>query len=79
MSNIGTSDIVNQTYSSVITTIDYNELKSMMDDNIKVDAKNAIIFSIPRENNTDIKGAGSIWLTDNDGNLYPLTKPIETV
>ena len=78
MSNIANKNASNKTFNSIITTLSWTDLYKKMNDNIPISATNALIFSIPRSENgeEDLIGEGSIWLTDENGNLYPMTKPI---
>lgn len=81
MSNIGSSSIIGKQLRAVITTATEEELKLFKQNNRSCDAKNTIIISVPQEQNEDgttqdKEGAISIWLSDNDGKLIQVTKPI---
>lgn len=76
MSKVGSEQSRGQVFKSVITNAEFNDLNRLKTNNIPVEAHNAIIFSIPQQNGEDIEGEGSIWLSDSDGYLYNITKPI---
>lgn len=77
MSNIGSNNITGQSFKPVITNATFDELNNLQINNVQVAANNAIIFSIPQNTDgTDKPGEGSIWISDNDGYLYCMTKPI---
>ena len=74
MSKVGSTNMTGQIFKPVLTNATWEELSSI---ETPLAAHNAIIFSVPIDkDNEDIKGAGSIWLTDNDGYLYCISNPI---
>lgn len=75
MSKICNESIVGQLFKPIITPMTDDELKQFEKQSIGIN--NAIIFSIPQTSSgEDDKGKGSIWLTDSNGYVYQLTKPI---
>ena len=78
MSKIGTEAIIGQIFKPIVTTFDYYELRSFMNNNTSVGVNNAVIFSIPAsENGNDDPNKTSIWATDESGMLCPLSFPAE--
>jgi hypothetical protein len=81
MSNIGSSDIIGKQLRAVITTATETELKSFKESNRTCEAKNCIIISVPQKTENDgtvhdAEGKITLWLSDNDGKLIQVTKPI---
>jgi len=81
MSNIGSSDIVGKQLKAVITNATEAELNVFKNSDKSCEAKNTIIISVPQKTETDgtvhdEEGKISIWLSDNDGKLIQVTKPI---
>ena len=78
MSKVSNSNnTIGQLFKPVITNITEETLEKYKVDNQSIGINNAFIISIPQDTNgDDLPGAGSIWLTDNDGLLYQLTKSI---
>ena len=81
MSNIATNSIVGKIFNPIVTNLTYEELDTMRAEETSINIPNCILFSIPQTNyvsgdNEDIQGEGSIWLTDTNGYLYCMTKPI---
>jgi len=78
MSKIGNlNNTMGQLFKPVVTNITEETLEKYRTENLSIGITNAFIISIPQDNNgNDLQGAGSIWLTDNDGLLYQLTKSI---
>lgn len=74
MSKIGTINATGTVFKPTITNATYDELMEMI--NTPLNVGNALIFSVPQSNGEDINGEGSIWMTDGDGYLYPITEPI---
>ena len=74
MSKIGTINTTGTIFKPTITSATYDELMAMI--NTPLNVNNALIFSVPQNNGEDINGEGSIWMTDGDGYLYPMTEPI---
>jgi len=77
MSNIGSSNIVGKQLRAVITNASADELENFKNNNGSCEAKNCIIISVPQEDGKDKEGALSIWLSDNEGKLIQVTKPIK--
>ena len=80
MSNISRSNIVGKIFNPIVTDISYETLEDILNNNESINVPDAILFSIPKENNVNNKEfendkfyEGSIWLTDTDGYLYPMT------
>lgn len=81
MSNIGSSDIVGKQLKAVITNATEAELNAFKNSDKSCEAKNTIIISVPQKTENDgtvhdEEGKISIWLSDNDGKLIQVTKPI---
>lgn len=76
MSKIGYYKDIKDTFKPIITNLTETELNEIKVNNKSINISNAFIISIPQDNDEDIEGQGSIWLTDKDGYLYQLTKPI---
>lgn len=75
MSKIGTINTTGTIFKPTITNSTYDELMTMI--NTPLNVSNALIFSVPQNSNgEDIVGEGSIWLTDGDGYLYPISEPV---
>ena len=79
MSKIGTNNIIGKPFIPIVTTLSFNELNELKENNKSIEITNGIIFSIPQDEQTgeDKEYEGSIWLTDNNGLLYPLTLTIK--
>jgi hypothetical protein len=77
MSNVGTT-MINQSFKPIVTTATETQLNSYKNSNKPINVCNALIFSIPNGEN-DIVNSGSIWLSDSNGYLYQMTKPINNV
>lgn len=76
MSKIGTQNTTGAVFKPTITNASYDELYKLMTNNISLNVTNGLIFSVPQNNGEDIVGKGSIWMTDAEGYLYPITEPI---
>jgi hypothetical protein len=79
MSKIGTTDLVGQLFKAVVTTLNDSELDNYVQKDMSIGVNNAIIFSIPQgSEGVDLPGHGSIWISDSNGYLYQMTKPINS-
>lgn len=84
MSKIGTNtNIINDQIKTVITTETFDNLQQIMENNISVGITNGIIISIPQvisedQSYDDIKNA-SLWMSDGNGLLYPITYPLSEI
>lgn len=77
MSKVGSTNIIGQMFKPIITNATYDELNNLKVNNTALTVHNAIIFSVPIDSEgNDIENTGSIWLTDSDGYLYCMSKPI---
>ena len=77
MSKIG-QIINNRSFNPIITNIDFNTLNGYVTAGKSINVSNAFIISVPQnEDGVDKVGAASIWMTDADGYLLNITKPIE--
>ena len=81
MSNIATNSIVGKVFNPIVTNISYDELNQMRMEEVSINIPNCMLFSIPTTDPNsgkleDIPNEGSIWLTDANGYLYCMTKPI---
>ena len=82
MSNIATNSIVGKIFSPIVTNLTYDELDEMRVTDVSINIPNCILFSIPTTFNSgknmyeDNQNEGSIWVTDTNGYLYCMTKPI---
>ena len=76
MSKIG-QIINNRSFNPIISNIDFNTLNNYVTENKSINISNAFIISIPQNENGDIPGKASIWMTDADGYLLNITKPNE--
>ena len=77
MSKIGQLTGNNNLFNPIITDIPYNKLKEYESTNTSIGVPNAFIISVPQNAGEDIKDAASIWMTDKDGQLLNITKPIQ--
>ena len=67
----------NRPFNPIITNIPYLKLKDFQDNNKSINIPNAFIISVPQnDNEEDIQGEASIWVSDGDGYLLNITKPI---
>ncbi len=81
MSNIGSLDIIGKKINTVITTATEAELNAFKNSDRSCEAKNSIIISVPQKTENDgtvhdDEGKISIWLSDNNGKIIQVTKPI---
>ena len=77
-SNVANENIIGNTFKPFVTTASWQTLKDNMSTPTSI--KNALILSIPQENNNKDKlYESSIWITDNDGNLYPVSLPFNVI
>lgn len=79
MSNIGSKDnSLGKKYELVIANGTEEVFQQLINDNKKLNIYNKVIISIPTNSETgeDIVGEASVWMTDSEGKLYQLTKPI---
>ncbi len=75
MSKIG-KQIDNRSFNPIITNIDYDALNNYANANKSINVTNSFIISIPQDDNeNDIVGGASIWMTDENGYLLNITKP----
>lgn len=74
MSKIGSQNTTGAIFKPTVTNSSYDELMALI--NTPLNVSNALIFSVPQKDGQDLVGEGSIWMTDNEGYLYPITKPI---
>lgn len=77
MSKIGLMQLAGASFKPTITSATYEELQSIMENGEPINLTNGLIFSIPQKDGEDERESGSIWLTDSDGYLYCMTKPIK--
>jgi hypothetical protein len=93
MSKVVTNDIVGQLFNPIVTSADWTQLNNLMNAG-PIDVTNSVIFSVPNvtyKNNEDgelevdvtdtkdIINEASIWITDNLGNLYPMSFPYNII
>ena len=82
-SNVANENIIGNTFKPFVTTASWQTLKDSMSTPTSI--KNGFILSIPQIKETingkeelkDKLYESSIWVTDNDGNLYPVSLPYE--
>ena len=78
MSNLINLNNGTGSFKPIFTNITNEEFLQKRNNNESLSVKNGFIISIPQdEEGNDIQDKGSIWLTDSNGYLYQLTKPIE--
>ncbi len=75
MSKVGSkSNMFGKQLNVVITNGTEEQLKNI---NVPLDAKNSLIVSVQSDSEgNDIPESVSLWMTDSDGYLLQLTKPI---
>lgn len=81
-SNVANENIIGNTFKPFVTTASWKELKDKMSTPTSI--KNGFILSIPqgKNGNEELKDKlfeASIWITDNDGNLFPITLPFNKI
>lgn len=79
MSNIGSKDnSLGKKYELVIANGTEEVFQQLINDNKKLNIYNKVIISIPTNSETgeDIVGEASVWMTDSEGKLYQLARPI---
>ena len=75
MSKVGSTNVIGQMFKPIITNATWEELNNLKISNTALTVHNAIIFSIPIDDEgEDIENVGSLWLTDSDGYLYCMYK-----
>ena len=80
ISNIGTSSIVGKIFSPIVTTLSFDELNEIYNGGQYLPISNSVLFSIPQDaDGNDLEYEGSIWLTDKNGYLYPMTPTYNTI
>ena len=75
MSNIANK---NNTYGSSYNVTIANGTEEQIGNLEQVNIYNSIIISIPQENGVDQPKNASVWMTDNSGKLYEISKPISS-
>lgn len=77
MSNVGSKlNVLNKQLNVIITNGTEQQLHNYEESKTSINAKNALIISIPTDAEGDISGAASLWITDSEGYILQLTKPI---
>ena len=74
-SNVGTTDIVGKFFNPIVTTLSFDELwENYYATNEPINISNSVLFSVPKDiEGNDLRYEGSIWITDINGYLYPMT------
>ena len=89
MSRVASTKIVGQVFKPIVTDLTYDELDEIREKNQSINISNSIIFSVPIKTEEaslselngieDIAGEASIWITDYNGNLQPITFPYNKI